>query len=89
MRRQNHGCGAFVALAVLLGLTVWIYILNKTHIKPSAPPAAAMPEPEKSTAEKLKLMCDYLHARYDDKPITEIPMKDLELIGNCKALGLW
>lgn len=82
----NYGRAAMVATAALFGLMVWIYILGSNEPREST---TTTPEKERSPAEQVQWMCKFLHAQYDRKPVGEIPLKDAELIGNCKQLGIW
>ncbi len=75
-----------LAIFGLVGLILWIWMLGG-----GAPNtlAAVTAEPERTPLEQAKWMCKFLHTRYDDKPVSQIPLKDLDMIGNCKNLGLW
>jgi hypothetical protein len=87
MNVRGPTCLQFIGAIVLICVLLIFYSSLTTKPAPAPPPASTAPE--LSDSEKIKWMCKYLHTRHDRTPVGDIPLKDIEMIQSCKALGLW
>lgn len=81
------GCAHMFAAAFVIFVALVIVMIAKSTMDYS-PPAHEAPS-NLSPAEQAREACRFLKVRYARTPISQIPLEDADLIGNCKTLGLW
>lgn len=70
---KHIGTKTYVVLGVMVAFSLW-------YFESQIPPL--------TEADRLRIGCQNIHAQYDNTPIAQLTMKQIDLLNACKSQGL-